>query len=290
MVLDHVEYVQLLNDNPLILSSIGLGHFEMEIPPLSRDFEMGLCRPSSRFPPSLALFLATGKHALFASQGGLTLAIIAWVLNQVALAIGEKGLEPHVKADVRMITGTWRMLCLYFSLTDNKDVPVSICTQDQMRGLGRSLQRTVQLDLQGAPQLLGKIDMLAIRGQLEVYLVLAQLKRMPSVRLLEPRKATFLTTCFAGEIACEGFGKTICQHLHGRGGDMFTTMATEGCGQIILRRKSTFLLMLHLDGLQHLIVEMTGDHQGLHECMLLLGIWIEPVLKRSHVVYCNVLQ
>ncbi len=41
MVLDHVEYVQVLNDNPVILFSIGLGHFEMEIPPLSRDLEMG---------------------------------------------------------------------------------------------------------------------------------------------------------------------------------------------------------------------------------------------------------
>ncbi len=224
----------------------------------------------SRLTPSLAPFLTTSNPALFASQGGLTLAIIPWVLNQVTLAIGEKRLEPHVKADVRMIAGTWRMLCLCFSLTHNEDVPVSIRMQDQMRGLGSSLKRTVQLDLQGATQFLGKTDMLAIRGEVEVYLVLAQLKRMPSVRLLEPGKATFLPTFFAGEIACEGFGETICQHLHGRGGDMFPTTATEGCGQIILGGKGAFLLILHLDGLQHFIVETAGGYQALHERMLLL--------------------
>ena len=96
MVLYHVEHVKLLNGDYLVLFGVRFGRFEMEITALPRDLEMGLRRATSSFPAAMTALLASAQLALLASQGFLRGAIVARVLNRVALTIGEKGREtPH---------------------------------------------------------------------------------------------------------------------------------------------------------------------------------------------------
>ncbi len=102
-VLHHVENLQLLYRNRMILLCVLLGRLVMEVTTLPFDLEMGLRRAARCFAVSFRAFLATGYHALFASQGFLRGAIEARVLNGMPLAIGQEGLETHINADSRML-------------------------------------------------------------------------------------------------------------------------------------------------------------------------------------------
>src|SRR5436305_972134 len=73
VVFDHPVNVQIFDTNLLVVFRIGLSGFEMEIPALPFDLQMGLCATPGGFPPAFAAFLAAGKGALFASQGALRL-------------------------------------------------------------------------------------------------------------------------------------------------------------------------------------------------------------------------
>jgi hypothetical protein len=126
MVLDHVTDSQVFNCNMVIGLSILLSRFEVEIPPLSSNLEMGLCRTISGFPTPLASLFATANHALLASQGTLMLAIIPRISNSLPLGVGEEGLEPYIDPDVGMIARRGRMFIVWLSFTNDEGIPMSI--------------------------------------------------------------------------------------------------------------------------------------------------------------------
>jgi uncharacterized membrane protein len=127
--------------------------------------------------------------------------------------------------------------------------------------------------------------MCAIRSKRKVRFELPELDGMPPVRLLEAgepdiRKAQLTSR----EKAFECLGQSISEHLHGRGGDMLTATSFKGSGQIVLRGEGTLLLIVLLDHGQHLIVEVAGFDQALHEGVPLGLIRIEAEFKRLHAV------
>src|SRR2546425_133788 len=103
MVFDHAVNVQVLDGNVLILFSILFGDLEMKVTALPLNLQMGLCRTLGGFPTSLRAFLSTCNRALFAPQCGLTLAVVAWVLDYVAFAVRQEGLQTYIKTDIRML-------------------------------------------------------------------------------------------------------------------------------------------------------------------------------------------
>ena len=277
--------VEVLDSNMMILFSVLFSDLEMEVSALPFDLEMGVCRTLGGFPTSLRAFLPARNRALLASERGLTLAIVAGVLNRVTFAIRQEGLQPYVNPDIRMLTHGWSMLLLGFGLADNERVPVSVSTQDEMSCLRRAFNRTMKLDLDGATQLLRDRKMLAIEVKLKVCFVLPELDTMPPIGLLETGETSLRTLFSHGKEAPESLIQTICQHLNGRSGHMLTPASFEASGQIVFHEEFARLLIVLFGGSQHLIVEMPRLDQAPYEGFGLSFIRIEAIFKRSHAMY-----
>ncbi len=67
------------------------------------------------------------------------------------------------------------MLGAWLSLTDNERIPMPVGAQNEMGCLWGDFDRPMELDLDGTTQLLGKMQVLPIRGKREIGFVLSQL-------------------------------------------------------------------------------------------------------------------
>ena len=155
-----------------------------------------------------------------------------------------------------------------------------------MSRLGRSIKRTVQLDFDGATQLLGKEKMFATLRQREIGLVLAQLDTMPAIGPLETGEAhTRDSILFGSKETFESSTQPIREHLNSGGRNMLPTSSLKGNIQLILGGERPISLILLLHRGQHLIIDMARLDETTHEQVLLLFIRIDPILKCSHVFY-----
>ncbi len=131
-------------------------------------------------------------------------------------------------------------------------------------------------------ELLGDNKMFFILMQVHILTILAQLDRVPTVRLFETRETyTRDGILLGGKKAFERRTQTISQHLDGCGRNMFI-MSLESTFQIILTGEGAVVLILLLDGLKHLIIQDARLFQALHEQMGLLLIHEKSVFVRPH--------
>lgn len=287
VVLHQIGDLQVLYRNAVVGLRIVFRHFEMEVSALTADLEMGLCRALGSLTAPVRPFLATAQCALLASQSTLTLAVVPWIVYRVALRVSEKRFQSHINADIGMFTWGWKMLSMWLRLTDDQGIPMPISTQDKMDGFGRALYLAVQLNFEAPTQLLGNVDVLAIRSKQDItpvgcITILSQLDGMPPVGLLEAREANARDmVLFSSKEAFEGFGEAISKHLYRCGWHMLT-LPLESIFKVILARECTFLLIVCFDHLKHGIIEQTRLFQALHAQMGLVLIHVKPVLKRSH--------
>ena len=107
MIVCHVEGRKLLNSNHLITLSILLRSLMVEVPALTGNLQMGLCATEGGLTAAVASLLATAQLTLLASQGFLRCAIATRVLDRVALALGEKGFQPDIDADIMVRSLRW---------------------------------------------------------------------------------------------------------------------------------------------------------------------------------------
>ncbi len=290
MVLYHVQHVQWLNGDGMVLLCVALGGFVVKVPPLPLDLQVRVCRAPGGLPMPLAALLASSDGPLLASECSLRGAIEARVSNRLPFTIRQEGLQAHVDTDSRMGTCVWSMLGVWFHLTDNQHIPVPVGTQDQMGCLRLPFKGAMQLDLERAAQLLGHRQMLAIRSQQHIPSVLfipilPQLDGMPPIGFLEAGKATtWEVILFRSEKSLEAFGEAIGQHLYGGGWHMLA-LPLKSLFQVILGGKRAFVLILRFHRLQHAVIDAARFNQALHELGMLLLIHKKPILKRSHLLY-----
>ncbi len=155
-------------------------------------------------------------------------------------------------------------------------------TEYQVNSFGCALYRAMQLDLEEVTELLGDDETLLILMQIAVLTVLPQLNGVPAVRLLETREADAGNSILlCGKKAFEGFRKAVCQHLHGRGGHMFT-LSFESRLKIVLTGEGAILLIVRLDHLQHRVIDATRLDQALYKLGMLSLIHEKAVFKSSH--------
>jgi hypothetical protein len=283
VIFDHIEDTQVLNNNASLARGVLLGNLEMMVTPLASDLEMSLCSATCGLAASVTPLHAPGQLTLFASQGFLRGAIEAWVLDGMTLTIGEEDFEPDIDPDIGMLTGTWKMLHLWFRLTGNQRIPMPIGTMHQIDRLGLAFKRAMQLDLEEVTKLLGNNEVFLIFMQVHIFAILPELDGMPAVWLFEAgephirnaqsfrRKKTFL-----------GLGEPISEALYRRGRDMFTPTPFEGGIQGILARERPIVLILRLECSQHLIIEDARLLQASRELFVLSLIGIQAVLKHLH--------
>ncbi len=139
MILHHIADTQVLYSNEAMLICILLSNFEMMVTALPFDLEVRLCRTLARFPAPMTPFLATTDRSLLTTECRLTGAIVTRVLHHVALTIGEEGRESYINTNVTMCALSKSMLVRRFGFADDKCVPMTICTQDQVGRFGCSL-------------------------------------------------------------------------------------------------------------------------------------------------------
>ena len=139
MILHHVEHLKLLNGDDLVLFGVLVGRLILEIPPLTGNLEMRLCRTPGSFTAAMTPLLPSAQRSLLASQGLLRGAIETRVLNGVTLTIRQKGREANVKTNVRMRALPWMVLDVWLRLTHDEGIPLSIRTVYQVNRLGRPL-------------------------------------------------------------------------------------------------------------------------------------------------------
>src|SRR5438128_1958600 len=151
VVFDHVSDLKVFYHDRMIAFSIGLRRLEMVISTLTSDLEVCLGDMLSRFTASMTAFLASAHCALFASECSLRCAIETRVLNAIAIAIGEKGLEPNINANSGMRTCRWCMLGVWFSLTDDQGIPMPISPRDAQRDESKQAVRKRGQTKEGKP-------------------------------------------------------------------------------------------------------------------------------------------
>jgi len=143
----------------------------------------------------------------------------------------------------------------------------------------------MKFDLDGATQLLGQVQMLAIRGKLKVRFMLSELDGVPPMRLFETWKPHIRDTClFGSKEVFESLTQSIREHLNGRSRNVFPT-TSKLLVQIVLRGKGAIVLILCLESCKHLVVDVARLDQALHEQVGLLFIRIDSVLKRLHALH-----
>lgn len=290
MVFHHSGDSQVLNGDVMIGLSILFSDLEMMVAPLAIDLQVRLSNVTGSLAATVTAFLAATQLALFASQGFLRRAIEAGVLNRLAKGIRQKGLQPHINADVMVLASGREVFGVWFSLTDDERIPVPIRAMNKMHGFGSTLYRTMELDLEKLPQLRRNMQMFVIDIQPHITggSVLPELNRVPAIRLFEPGEPdTRNTQRFSSEKPFERLGEAISKHLYGGGWHVFTTTALEPCCQIVLRGKRALVLILCFHRLQHLVIDDARFDQALHEQMGLFLIHEKTVFKRSHSPFYN---
>ena len=288
MVLYHIADGKVFNGNMMIVVSVLFSRLEMEVTALTSNLEMRLSRVLRSLVASLASLLAAAKLALFASKCLLRGAIVTRVLNGIAFTVSQEDFQANINADVRMVTRRGKMVCLGLGLTHDEGIPVTISTKHEMSGLGGSLYRAMEFDFDGAAQLLGDIQVFSIGMQHDITVVLGitvlpQLDGMPSIGLLEARETYSRDVMLLGrKKSFERLTQTVGKHLNGGGGNMFT-LPLKSLFQVIFTWEGAILRILSLDGLQHLIIDVSRLDQALHEQVTLGFIWEEAVFVCPHI-------
>ena len=282
MVLDHSGDSKVFDHEMVIVLGVLLRHLELMVTALTVDLQMGLGYGLRSLTLAMAALLAATHGALLASQRLLRGAIEARVLNRTALAIGEERLQSDINADVRMLARRGEMLSMRFRLAHKQGVPMSIGAVHKMDGLGRPLNRAMQLDLEEVSDFLGYNQVFHVFMQIAVFPILPQLDGVPAIGLLEAREANARDSMlFGSQETCERFREPISQHLHG-GGRHMLALSFE-CGlKIILGGKYSILLVQCFDGFKHAIVNGARLCQACHEQASLVLLRIQSKLKRSH--------
>jgi len=282
VIFHHIGNLQVFNGNVMIAFSIRFRGLEMVISALPLDLEVRLGNVLGSLTPSVAAFLAAAHCALLTSECPVRGAIKARVLNSVPFRVGQEGLEPDIKANVRVLTCTWQMLMLWLCFADNQGIPMPIGTQHEVNRLGSALDRAMQFDLEEVPHLLRDDQVVLILVQIAILAVLPEWDGMPSVGLFEAREPnTRDVMLFGDKEPLERFGETISEHLY-RGGWHVLALSLESLFQLILAWERAFLLILLLDDRKHLIIEHARFLQTLHEHLLLQLIGIQAIFVCPH--------
>ena len=282
VIFHHIRDLKVFNCNQLIAFGVRFSCLEMVISTLPLNLQVCLRHVLSGFTAPVRAFLASTQLALLASQGTLGGAIEARIVNRVAFTISQKGLESYIDTDVSMGTDAAGMLSLLFRLTDEKRIPMIVSTQDQIDSLWLALKRAMQFDLDGLANLARNDEMLLVFVQIDIFSVLPELDGVPLIALLKTREAHFQSQFFAGEKPFERFGEAIGKTLYRCGRDMLSATSFETSGEIILPREGPLFFILLLDRLKHLIIDMSGLDQALHEQVGLFFLWIQTVFKCPH--------
>ena len=257
----------------------------MMVTALTLNLQMCPGNEASSLTASMTAFLPPAQLALLPSQDFLRGAIEPRIRDSVALRVGQEGLESHINADVSMRTVSRSMLIGGLSCADDQRVPVPIGTMHQIDRFRLPLDGAVQLDLERLADLSRDMQMfvIGIQPHIAAGAVLSELERMPAVRLLETRETHIRNTHLSGlEKPFKRFREAISQHLNRGGRYILTATAFELCRQIILRGERTIGLRLLFHRLKHLIVDMPGLDQTVHEQMMLGFIRIQTIFKCFH--------
>ena len=266
----------------VIVVGILFSRLVVKITALSSNLEMSLCRVTRGLTASVATLLASAHLALLTPQSARRGAIKAGIVYRVPEAVGQKGLQAHINADIRMGTGRGSVFGLRVSFTDDEGIPMTISTMNEVNRLGRALYRAMHLDFEGLAYLLGNDEMFSVFMQIAILAVLPQLNGMPAIRLLETRKTNVRDVILLGcQKTFERFREAVCQHLHCGGWHMFP-LPLEGFFHVILAWESPLLCILMLDSLKHGIVNAARLSQAGHEQAGLFFGGKKSVLKRSH--------
>ena len=282
VIFHHVGDLKVFHGNVMIPFSIPFRDLEMVISPLPMDLQMCLGNVTGSFTASVTALLATAQLALFASERLGRGAIETRVRNGVPLAIGKEDSQPDIHTDVRMLTDTWGVLSLWFSLTDDQRIPVPIGPLHEVHRLGCSLYRAMQLDLEEVTEFLWHNEAFLILMQIAILAILPELNGMPAIGLLETREADTRDVILLGsKKPIEGLREAVSKHLDCCGWHMLT-LPFECRFKLILVWKCPVLLILRLDGLKHAIVNGARLSQASYKPAGLFLIHEQAVLKCSH--------
>ena len=282
MILDHIENLELLNSDDLVMFSIVFSRLIVKVTTLTSNLEMRLRGALGSLTASMTAFLASAYRTLLASQGLLRATIESGVLNRMLFRVSQEHFQTNIKTNLRMGAHRWFMLSPWLHLTYNECIPMSISTQDKMDGFRLALYRAVQLDLQEVTQLLGNNEVLLVLVHIPIFSILPQLDRVPLVALLEAWEAYFHSKLFAGKKTFEGLRETVSKHLYCCSRYMLSTSSNKYLRQIILAGECAFLFILCFSDLKHLIVKDARLTQTVYEQGMLLLRDEKAILKRFH--------
>jgi hypothetical protein len=203
--------------------------------------------------------------------------IPARVLYRVAVAVGEKHFQAHVQTDRALQDRRGREGCF----TDNQGIPVSIGAKDKVTGLRCSFERAVHLDLEALADLLRNTKVSVFYPGILANLKLSELNGVPLIAGFETREPGPGVCLLAAEKAAQGLVQPVGESLDGCSRNLLAA-SFEGFTQVVFGQKLAVGLIPCLRLLKHLVIEMAGFTQAIHEQETLYLCGIEPVFKGSH--------
>lgn len=276
-VLEHIRYSQVLDGDEGISVNVRPSRLVGVVFALAGDLEVLTGRLLRRFATTARTLLSAGRLALRSPELLLGPPEAARVLDCVPIGVGDEVPQSNVEADRIAVP----LLGRISHMADNKDVPMTVGTQEKVRGLGSSFEGAVLLELDAAPELLRDSKPLGfgVEEHVPATSVLAKLYRVPAVRSLEAREADFLSKLLAMENPLEGFVKTVGKRLHSRLRDVLAASPLEAVREVATAEELAGLIVMRLDHLKHLVVKTAALRQTGKEHRVLGAVDEKPVLE-----------
>jgi hypothetical protein len=277
MVVDQATDVKVFDHDKGVAINVRPRRLVRMVLALTSNLEVPLRNVASGLLASLGAFLTPRSLALRPPEVLPRAAIVARVLNRPAFGIREKDLETNVETN----GGTVSFLRRFSEIADDKDVPVPIGSEDDIRGLGNPFERPVLLDLDPAPELPGDMELLALEVEVHVpsAAILPEPYRVPAVGGLEARKADLLSKLFTAEEPFAGFVQAVGKSLDGALRDVLAPASFEAIRKIVAAEKRTRLVVMVFDHLKHLVVDLAAPRQARKELSMLNAVGIKPIFE-----------
>jgi hypothetical protein len=276
VVLDHTRHVQIFDNDGPVPVYVPPRHFVQKVSALSSCPEVQLPYRSRRFFATIRALPAAAHLALCTPELFLRDLVAASAGNRAALGVGEEDPESDVETNYRT---TFSRRC-FSKIADYERVPFPVGPENEVYGLGLTLERAVLLCLDALAELARNVKPSFLEPNDSTLLVLAEVYLVPAISRFETREPRLLSEFFASDVASQCFIQPVSKRLYRACRDMPAATAPESHRERVLEKKPAGLGIVVFNLLKHFVVQMARLFEASHQRSSMAAVGVESVLER----------
>lgn len=281
-----VLYVEVLHSDEGVPVDVPAGGLVEEILPLAGTLEVPLRGGSCGFLASIGASLSTARLALRFAQPFLTPLVVAWVVDRLALRVGEKALQAQIYADGRTL---FERRCRS-QIAHDERIPMAVSPAHEIGRFRPTLDRTMLFYLDTSTKLFGNLEPLGplLQEYVVSFTVLSEMDGVPTVASLKTRKTNLLSVFLTIQESLDGDVQAVAECLDRGLGDVLATPAFEPARKVVPTQRIAALNVVALDQFEHFVVNTARFGETGEEQPLLCTVGIETVLEGLvHAPHCT---